>query len=291
MKKLDEFVINWHILWNCNFQCEHCFTKYNERLYNKKPIIYNYEQIDKLLYKLSYFSEKYSKLRLNIAGGEPLLSNRLKYIINKAYSMKYNVSLITNAYLMNDFNRLNLDISKLKMIGFSIDSLIYETNIKTGRCTKTHDVLTKDDITNIIRKCREINPDIKIKINTVVTHHNYMENFSEFISSINPYKWKIFQAVSLDKNKIYCKAEEYRYFLNTHKELSKIIYAESIDELHNSYVMVDPYGRFFQHNDRLDGYIYSDNILYMDSKSVKSIKYDEKKYCARYENYYNQKIS
>lgn len=291
MKSLDEFVINWHILWNCNFHCKHCFTNYNERPYNTKPLMCKKEQIDKLLYKLSFFSKKYNKLRLNIVGGEPLLSSKLNYIIDKAYGMKYNVSLITNAYLMKDFNRLNLDISKLTMIGFSIDSLIYDTNIKTGRCTKTYDALTKKDVTTIIRKCREVNPDIKIKINTVVTHYNYMENFNDFIISINPYKWKIFQALSLDKDIIYCTDEKYEYFLNTHNELSKIIYAESIDEIQNSYVMVDPYGRFFQHNDRLDGYIYSDNILYMDSKTVQSIKYDEKKYCARYENYYNKKIS
>ena len=78
-----ELVINWHITEACNYSCRYCYAHWCKN--KQRELIHNTADTKALLLALSqYFSpksvvapaqlqHKYSSIRLNIAGGEPLL--------------------------------------------------------------------------------------------------------------------------------------------------------------------------------------------------------------------------
>lgn len=278
-----EFTINWHITWKCNYKCRYCFTRYNERLQSKE-IISDETLITKLLDKLTVFKSRYPKLRLNIAGGEPLLSEQINNIIEKARMFDFNVSIITNAYYMKNLKDIKLNLSNISMLGISIDSICDATNKKVGRCCCKNTV-SESDIVKIVTHSRNVNPNIKIKINTVVTEYNYKENFVKLIENILPDKWKVFQALSLDKTKIYCSDENFDFFVQNHKQFTKIMYKETAKDMINSYVMIDPYGRFFQHKKEENGYDYTLPLMELPDNQILNPNFDEAKYFKRYMQY------
>ena len=78
-----ELVINWHITEACNYSCTHCYAHWCKP--QQRELIHQKDQVLSLLKMLHrYFSPEngsndlapymqWSSLRINIAGGEPLL--------------------------------------------------------------------------------------------------------------------------------------------------------------------------------------------------------------------------
>ncbi len=127
----------------------------------------------------------------------------------------------------------------------------------------------------------QLNKDIKIKINTVVNEYNYNDYLGNFIDLIKPYKWKILQALSLSEE-VYCTDEQFNIFLNNHNGIKSKIYKESNNDMTDSYIMIDPYGRFYQNTTGI--YNYSESILDVVTKDAfNSIKFDIDKFNSRYE--------
>jgi radical S-adenosyl methionine domain-containing protein 2 len=275
---MKEITINWHIIQKCNYKCYYCFAKYDN--YKKKEVHYSKKEIDILLNKVyESFKSKYkdSDLRLNIAGGEPTLSKNLDFIIQTAFNIGFRVSIITNlSILTTKFIRENAKY--ISMFAISIDSLDTETNRKIGRFSKNK-ALEFSKIFKNIELLRIINKDIKIKINTVVNKYNYCEYIGDFISLVKPDKWKVFQALSINTNKIYCTKEQYMIFLQKHINLN--LFPESNDEMTDSYIMIDPHGRFYQNTNST--YTYSASILDIcTSEIINHVDVNFDKYKNRY---------
>lgn len=241
---MKEITINWHIIQKCNYKCYYCFAKYKKSY--KKEIYYLKKEIEILLNKIYCTfkrSNENSNIRLNISGGEPKLSRNLDFIIETAYRIGFKVSIITNSSILTTkFIRLNAKY--LSIFAISIDSINKTNNLKIGRVIKEN-TLEISDIFKNIELFRSFNKDIKIKISTVVNKDNYNEYLGDFINLIKPDKWKVFQALSINSNAIYCNDKQYKIFLQNHSKLKVAIYSESNDEMIDSYIMIDPYGRFY----------------------------------------------
>ena len=277
---MNEITVNWHIIQKCNYKCYYCFAKYDN--YDKKEVHNSKKEIEILLNKIyQAFSNKYKdyNIRLNIAGGEPTLSKNLYFIIQTAYKIGFNVSIITNASILTT-RFISENAKYISMFAISIDSLNTNTNIKIGRIGNKN-YLEIHQILKNISLLRKYNSSIKIKINTVVNNYNYAENIGDFINLANPDKWKIFQALSINNSKEYCLKEQFNTFINNHKSLNINIFSETNEEMIESYIMIDPHGRFYQNSGAI--YQYSKSILELESNEIiNHVNFDLKKYKNRY---------
>ena len=275
---MNTITINWHIVEKCNYRCTYCFAKYKDSHFQE--IEKSTKHIDMLLEKVyDYFIGQYDSVRLNIAGGEPTLSSNLDYIIEKAHAIGFTVSIITNgSKLTSDFIKTNAPY--ISMFAISVDSLSDETNSKIGRISKEK-TLGSSELLRSLQSIKMENPQVKIKINTVVNKHNYHECMGDFIATVNPHKWKVFQALSVGTDEEFCNHKEYETFLKNHENSAGQISKESNDDMRESYIMIDPYGRFYQNGGK--SYEYSKSLLVSSVKEAfTSIGFNKAKYEARY---------
>lgn len=286
---IKELVVNWHITESCNFKCQYCFAHWNKPC--KVELLHSEYDIKALLNQISDMTNiienktgiKFESLRLNLVGGETFLyKNQVKYIIKEAVNLGFKLSAITNGSRLND-DLIYLIGKYFDTIGFSVDSISDETNILIGRTLKDRAVQA-NDILEIIAKIRQVNANISIKINTVVNNLNYSENLMDFITKVNPNKWKIFKMLPITTNNLCISDEQFQQFLLNHNDLVEIISAEDNDEMTQSYLMIDPLGRFFQNEGKnQEGYSYSEPILQVGiEKAFSQIKFDLSKFNQRY---------
>ncbi len=277
---MNEITVNWHIIQKCNYKCYYCFAKYDN--YEKKEVHNSKKEIEVLLDKVyQAFSNKYKdySIRLNIAGGEPTLSKNLDFIIQTAYKIGFNVSIITNSSVLTT-RFISENAKYISVFAISIDSLNKNTNLKIGRISNKN-FLEIHQVLKNISLLRKYNCSIKIKINTVINNYNYMEYIGDFISLVKPDKWKVFQALSINSNKEYCSKEQFKTFIYNHKNLNINTFAETNNEMMDSYIMIDPYGRFYQNSGAI--YRYSKSILELESNEIiNHVNFDLKKYKNRY---------
>lgn len=275
---MNEITVNWHIIEKCNYSCAFCFAKYKNS--HLDDVHKTKEYIDVLLEKIyTFFKKEHDYVRLNIAGGEPTLSKNLDYIIAKAYSLGFEVSIITNgSKLTSDF--IEKSAKYISMFAISVDSINADTNKKIGRVSRDNTLKSSKLLTQI-KKVRMINPNVKIKINTVVNKHNFNEYLGNFIHEVDPYKWKVFQALSVNTEESFCSDDEYMKFIQKHKDCTVSMSKESGEDMCDSYIMIDPYGRFYQNSGKV--YDYSETLMSASvSNAFNSIQFDRSKFDARY---------
>lgn len=106
-----------------------------------------------------------------------------------------------------------------------------------------------------------------LKINTVVSVSNYIENMTDFINTIKPDRWKILQMLAIEgQNDIFAyefKISEIQfenYCRNNEINDSEIkVVLEKNEDIRGSYVMINPSGQLF---DNLQNkHSYSEPIL------------------------------
>lgn len=272
---LDELVINYHITEACNYACQFCYAKWNK----PNELHSQGDQVERLLQCLSdYFitdcnnivqqQMPYRDVRLNFAGGEPLiLKQRFGEIADKAAQLGFNLSLITNGHHLTD-EFIDNYAGLFTMIGISFDSQFSLGRIQIGRVDRKGNLLTNCDLISKVARLRTVNPAIKIKINTVVNAINQDEDFNQLINQINPYKWKVLQVLPVLNDKLVITDSQFDSFVSRHKNLKSIMAVEDNHTMTNSYLMIDPKGRFYQ-NERVGGdYQYSDCLLASGVKSA-----------------------
>lgn len=263
----DELTVNWHITEACNFKCAYCFAHWDKVC--KKELLHNPYEVEKLLDQILLLPELvyersgqyFNSVRLNLVGGETFLYPKaVEHIIKEAVRRKFTLSAITNGSNIDNYlsELIGLHFSS---IGFSVDSINDKTNLLIGRKIKD-EAMQADKILQQIAKIRDNNPNIGIKVNTVVNHLNYNERLHSFIEKARPNKWKVFKMLPITTKKLAISDEQFQVFLYNHLNFSSIISSENNDEMTHSYLMIDPNGRFFQNvNSELSGYVYSEPIL------------------------------
>jgi len=290
---LEELVVNWHILEACNYRCRYCYAKWFD--HKVKEIWRDAPATQELLSNLwAFFGEpasssggleavRWRSTRLSLAGGEPtLLGNRLVAIVKEARHLGFDVSIITNGSRLED-SLLESLAPDLFILGLSIDSIDPATNGIIGRSRRDKS-LALNDFVAIVTRARALNPDLKIKINTVVNAANEAEDLSPLMEAVRPDKWKVLQMLPVITSDLATGKRAYEAFLGRHAAFSSIMRPEGNEEITQSYIMVDPLGRFFQNAAGGSGYIYSAPINEVGAaRAFDEVPFQSSKFAARYE--------
>lgn len=288
----DELVINWHITESCNYRCRFCFSAWSHL--DCRELWQERLTTSRILKELRDFFDPanscnplheqmhWNSVRLSLAGGEPtLLGMRLADIAREAKDFGFRVSLITNGSQL-DTTLLYALAPNLTVLGLSVDSLQATTNIAVGRALRDT-VLTLDDIVAITEVARTANPALAIKINTVVNKANAEEDLSILIDRVRPMRWKVLRMLPVITDDLAVDHLAFSSFVARHGAFSAVMCSEDNDEMAQSYVMIDPYGRFFQNVPDSGNYLYSSPISDIGpANAFAQVPFASKKFAARY---------
>lgn len=293
-----QLVINWHITEVCNYSCEYCYAKWYKEA-RPRELLHNEFQVKTLLTHLYEFFKpsntknplygkmKWSSVRLNLAGGEPTLyKDKMLMIMEVAKNIGFDVSIITNGSQFADFEFVKNMAKYISVLGISLDSFESYSNRAIGRINKKGELLNKQTIIDAIKIVKTINPNMQLKINTVVNHENYYENMSAIIEELTPEKWKVLRMLPIVTNNLSVTNEEFDSFIERHQHLEQVMRVEDNQDMTESYIMVDPFGRFFQNSSILtvrEKYSYSSLIVEHGAEAAfNEMSFSAEKFTARY---------
>lgn len=280
-----QIVYNWHITERCNYACKYCFAKWSK----PKEIYHNRELVDKIFEELSLkeviskrVGENISCVRINFAGGEPLmLGKEFVKIIMQAKKLGFETSMITNGLLLGFYPEM---FKHLDIIGISVDSLDENVCKNIGRCSGKN-YLSKEKLTKLVHKIRLCNPKAKLKFNTVVNENNYNTNIIEQLQAFKPDRVKILRQLPFNGEKGITD-EQFEMFLTINKKFAeqKNVIIEDKNDITQSYLMIDPLGRFFQNGNERN-YKYSDPIYAAGlERALSQIHFSKEKFMSRYKH-------
>jgi radical S-adenosyl methionine domain-containing protein 2 len=292
---VSELVINWHITEACNYSCNYCYAKWSKSTHARELINNEYQTRELIKELFRFFTPnnennslsrimQWDSIRINFAGGEPTLyKDKLLNALSFAKSIGFNVSLITNGSNLLGEDFLKSMVKYLSILGISLDSTNRLTNEAIGRMDRNRQATDVDSILYALKIAKENNPEVLVKINTVVNKLNYYEDMSEIINLINPDKWKVLRILPVIANNLDITDSQFNDFINRHEKLKYLIRAEDNKDMTESYIMIDPVGRFFQNSKDKMGYLYSGKILEIGvSAALNEIAFDFEKFSNRY---------
>lgn len=130
---------------------------------------------------------------INIAGGEPTLWPDLIELAQYIRSKGLKVSLIHNGSAPLELYR---EIAPyLTTCGFSIDSVDPELQRRMGRCLRDGQVISSTEYEEKICVLREVNPAIKIKVNTVVNSVSLEDDLAPQLRLWHVDRWKFLRCM------------------------------------------------------------------------------------------------
>lgn len=255
--------VNYHLWEPCNMRCGFCFATFQD-VKREMDLPKGHLPKEECISVIDQIAE-FGFEKINFAGGEPTLCPWLPDLIAKAKAHGMTTSIVTNGSRITDPWLDALD-GNLDWMGLSIDTVAPEKLIRLGRAVGGNIPITEAEYLDIIRAIKQ--RGIRLKINTVVTSVTWQEDFTAFIRLANPERWKLLQALAVKGQNDASIAD----FIVTVKEFEAYVQRNCIVEtdgirvipesntaMTESYVMVDPAGRFF---DNAQGfYTYSDPIL------------------------------
>ena len=288
-----ELVINWHLTEACNYRCRYCYSKWHAGA--GKELIHSPEGSAAMLAEIARrFSPdnprnqvrlgmQWDSLRLSLAGGEPLLYSReVVGVVALARKLGFKVSLITNGSRLTQPLMAEL-APQLSVLGLSLDSAMASTNREIGRADKNVQVLSLSNLVAIVDSGRRLNPDLRVKINTVVNALNFTEDMNQLIQQLAPNKWKVLRMLPTITSDLAIADHEFAEFVMRHQLLGGIMAAEDNNDMVESYIMIDPHGRFFQNSLNRCGYLYSDAITKIGAEAAfRQISWQADKFQSRY---------
>lgn len=197
-------------------------------------------------------------------------------------SLGFAVSVITNGSLLSP--ELTKELAPLiSMLGVSVDSISSDTNKLIGRVSRGGKTLAIEQLTEIFKNARQENPSISIKINTVVNEANRHEGMTDAVQSFGPDKWKIFRMLPITTDRLMVTSDDYKKFIDRHEGHGLPMSVEDNSDMIQSYIMVDPQGRFFQNQPESCLYQYSRPIHEVGAGAAfNEVKFSMNAYTRRY---------
>ncbi len=276
MKKLNVF--NFHLTNSCNYKCKYCFGKFADSkdltISDAKKVVDNICQYFK--------ANNIYNGRINLAGGEPLLYKQFNLLIDYIVSKGVKVSLITNGSLLTQ-KMIETWKGKVSSIGLSVDSILHDTNLKIGRCSKRNSIEKE----KLIDLCSEIKKrNIELKINTVVSKLNLHEDFSGIYETIKPDRVKLFQmqivkGVNDSAKKYEITKEEFKKFCSCYSRFNQVV-TEEKGTMENSYLMIDPSGNFILNN-KGEYETFGDCLKEELTEIINRVPIEQEKFDSRYQ--------
>ncbi|RMD00157.1 radical SAM protein [Aquitalea palustris] len=291
--QLSELVINWHITEACNYSCRYCYAHWDG---SGRELAHDIPASTQMLQNLwQYFHPQnlanplrramsWQGVRLNLAGGEPLLyPAQVEHILSAANEVGFTTSLITNASLLSPELAQRL-APKLSMLGISLDSCTPMTNSQIGRQGRHGQQLGIGHLEEAVCGLRRWNPKLQIKLNTVVNALNCHEDLNTVIGRISPQRWKVLRMLPVVTNALMVSDSDFQGFVARHQPQAEIMCVEDNTEMVESYIMIDPLGRFFQNASDQSIYSYSHPILKVGvEQAFLAVGMNPAKFCARYQ--------
>lgn len=276
MKALFEGIIpsvNYHLWEPCNMRCKFCFAPFYDA---KKLLPKGHLPKEKSLELIQRIAD-FGFQKITFAGGEPTLCPWISELIAFAKEKGLTTMLVTNGTRLTE-EFLNSNKNHLDWIILSIDSADDETNIHSGRAVTGKTPVSLQSYKIFIDAIKK--HGYRLKINTVVHRLNYKESMLELINYAQPERWKVFQVLpikgenDLHINDFIINDFEFNHFISNHRQLKEegILISEDNSEMKNSYVMIDPAGRFYTNKKGMQE--YSSPILETGIKAA----YDQMEY-------------
>ena len=273
---MEQYKINLHITESCNYRCGYCFAHFGK----KKDL-----PID--AWKKIIRNIKGSGLitAINFAGGEPVLYHGFADLTMYAKAEGFDLSIISNgSLLLKPTYTPPILFKQFSALGISIDSFTPHTLRSLGCCDANKKTLSTHDLKEIIAAAKEINPGIKIKLNTVVSKYNKDELIPHIEEKLPISRWKFFKIKEFKDNifsneGLLITDQEFDEFVKRNKRVR----GESIVErtLTRSYIMVDSQGNLV--DDFEPSYQIVGNLLTEDFRDVfHRYNFDKQLYRQRY---------
>lgn len=230
--------VNIHLWPHCNLRCRYCYGQFSERP-PWLPLA-EWEVIARSLARAGV-------QRLNFSGGEPTLHPDMLAIARATRRVGLHASIVTNGKMLSD----DL-LSEMAVVALSIDAPDDATNARIGRIDRGGSYV--EHIASTAARVHAVGAGLKI--NTVVTRLNLDANLTTLCRRLRPDKLKLLQFVSVEGEnadrapELAVTAEEFERFVDRHRPLERAgiwVQPESSDTITTSYIMVDPSGRLFQH--------------------------------------------
>lgn len=238
--------INYHLYKPCNLRCRFCFATFRD-VRGQLSLA----DARRLIAELRAAGGE----KLNFAGGEPTLHPHLSELVRHAKSLGFVTSVVTNGARLEEL--ISGAGAALDWAALSVDSAREETQRLLGRGKGTHVAAAL----RLAERCRE--QGIGLKLNTVVTALNWEEDMSVFVRELAPARWKVFQVLRVAGQNdgavepLLISAEQFASFVERHTPLAAEGFApvaEDNDAMTDSYVMIDPLGRFYGNSNGVQTY-------------------------------------
>ena len=242
--------VNWHVWPHCNYECKFCFAQFQAEK-GEDSILKPHEGFRLISRLVEAGMEK-----ITFVGGEPLLCPWLGEYLEYAKDLGCLTMVVTNGSFVTEEFLQNYG-DAIDWIGVSIDSGNESTEQTLGRGGGDH-------LSNLLEVTRLIHYfDIRLKVNVTVTRCVLDENLHEILEILQPERLKFLQVLPVKgQNDEYMEdlaisPAEFYNFVRRHKDLNPI--GEDNEMMMESYVMVDPLGKFLQNTQGT--YKYSEPIL------------------------------
>lgn len=256
--------VNYHLWEPCNMRCKFCYDTFQD-VKRDMELPKGHLPEKECLSVVDRLAEAGFE-KINFAGGEPTLCPWLPNLIKRAKNHGMVTSIVTNgsritAPWLDGLNGI------LDWIALSIDTVDPEKLKCLGRALGGgKKPMTKEEYLGIIRTIKR--RGCRLKINTVVTSETWQEDFTDFIRSAKPERWKLLQVLRVKGQNDAHIADfeiapaQFEAYVQRNRIVENdgiIVVPESNEMMTESYLMIDPAGRFF---DNAQGaYTYSRPIL------------------------------
>lgn len=276
--------VNFHLWEPCNMRCGFCFATFQD-VKREMDLPKGHLPKEDCISVIDQIAE-FGFQKINLAGGEPTLCPWLPDLIAKAKAHGMTTSIVTNGSRITEqwLDALN---GSLDWVGLSVDTVAPEKLIDLGRAVGGKIPTTETEYLDIIRAIKQ--RGIRLKINTVVTSVTWQENFTAFIRLAKPERWKLLQALAVKgQNDIHIAdftvaTEKFEAYVQRNRIVEDDgirVVPESNTAMTESYVMVDPAGRFFDNGQGF--YKYSPPILEIGvAAALKQVSIDPKRFRQR----------
>ncbi|MHA2066152.1 MAG: viperin family antiviral radical SAM protein [Candidatus Thorarchaeota archaeon] len=260
--------VNWHVWPFCNYRCRFCFTTFKHA---KRAL-----PLDVALIVPGMLAEAGTE-KISFAGGEPTLCPFLTEMLRESKDHGLTTMVISNGTgLTEEF--LSRSHKWIDWIALSIDSSSPVTEQELGRGNGDH----LDRATKVWELLEYYG--IRRKLNTVITSLNWHEDMSSLIEMLVPERWKVFQVLPIrgengrDTEQLSVSRERFVSFVENHAQFNPV--AENNDAMTDSYLMMDPTGRFFQNTS--GQYSYSSSVFDVGVESaIREVGWSQEKFNAR----------
>ena len=229
--------VNFHLYKPCDARCTFCFATFRD--------VSGHLALDDARRLLDVLAEHGCR-KVNFAGGEPTLHPHVAVLVRHAASLGLTTSMVTNGSRLAQL--LDKVGSELHWCALSVDAADAQIQQAIGR----GDLGYVERSVSLAARCRE--HGVRVKLNTVVCRLNLADRMHAVVRAMRPERWKVFQVLAVRGQNdgkvepLLVSGAEFAEWLQAHSDLEVEgfpMVVEDNDAMTDSYVMIDPLGRFY----------------------------------------------